>query len=518
MKQKKLTPLLVFAVFLMPVLSFAQSEPAVELPLPGPNPYVQNFFIPPTQQLDQKITEVRGFPIIKTHSRSQNAEYSVVTDFGGGALKTRYLPGLKDVKDIDEYIKKNLQIATFEGVEIRKLSIPVQDGEMAELFWVGNKAFPSSQEAMAEITRIKNLVQSQGGNFSKAISEAPIFIEPEPEMPAKTQAQFQKEEDLILRFTDQMSIGEKLFGPFQGVPAGEPILWQSFGETSWRMTNLAEKHYDTQVGYWTNRLVFKGIRFPLNTIDPYVEVTGSMDTSSTTWTNNLMFFAGLEWRPLQRNPWLANFRPFGWGIPLLEWMRNYRVYIKYGDRKNIKGEITNSHDFDLIWGVQCYYEFGTDLPSMDEGKPKVFADYLRQYVWGEYYGDYYVSKTGFTSEKHFDAIIANSTITLGIKLPAIPLPQNPINDELVLMPYFRFEHVNNGEFGFWYQNQCFLATGIRWMPFRAYKWKNNEWLSKTKVFAEWVGPLRAHRTKDEAPSGTPTYDLRFGVSFSQRRF
>jgi hypothetical protein len=149
----------------------------------------------------------------------------------------------------------------------------------------------------------------------------------------------------------------------------------------------------------------------------------------------------------------------------------------------------------------------------------VFSDYIRQYVWGEYFGNYYVSKTNFSSEKSFNAFIANSTVTLGIKLPGIPLPHNYINDELVFMPYMRFEHVNNASFSFWYQNQYFVAAGLRIMPFRAYRWKENEWLSKTAIFGEFVGVGGTQRVKQDGnPPLVPTYDLRFGVKFSSRRF
>ncbi len=493
--------------------------PAVEVKS-VPNLFAEHFFAPAPQKLDRKIREVRGFSIFKNHSREQNAEYSVVTDFGGGIVKSRSLSGLEDVKAVDDYIKQNLKTADFEGVEIRQLSIPDAKGRAAEFYWIGDKAFATPEAATAEIVSIKSAVESRGGNFANAVRAAPVYISAEEEKPVaiKTHAQFQKEEDLILRFTDQMGIGEKMFGVFQGVPCGENITWQSFGETSWRLTNLASNHFDTQVGYWTNRLVFKGIRFPLHTIDPFIESTISMDSTSTPFANTLQLYAGLEWRPLARDAWLYNFRPFG-DIPILEWMRNYRFYIKYGDQKNIKGEITNSKDYDLIWGVSIYYEWGTELPLLDETRPVKLTDYIRQYVWGEYYGNYFVSKTGFTSEKSFNAFIANSSMIMGIKLPGIPIPHNSINDAIVLMPYLRFEHVNNAEFSFWYQNQYFLAAGLRWMPFRTYRWKENEWLSKTAVFGEWCGIGGAQRVKQngEVPL-IPNYDLRFGVKFSSRRF
>ena len=503
----------------LPVLEINKaSSPAAQVK-PVPNLFAQQFFAPAPQKLDHKMSEVRGFPVLKSHSREQDSEFSIVTDFGGGAVKSRPLSGLKDMKTVDDYIKKNLKTALFEGVEIRQLSLPAAKGPATELFWVGERAFVSPEAAMTAILASKTNVELQGGNFAESVRSAPVYI-PEVEKPieVKTPAQFQKEEELILKFTDQLGIGEKMYGVLQGTPCGTPITWQSFGETSWRLTNLAANHFDTQVGYWTNRLVFSGIRFPLHNIDPFIESTVALQSDSADYASNLQLFAGLEWRPLARNPWLLNFQPFG-GIPILEWMRNYRFYIKYGNRYNIKDEITGSHDFDLIWGVQCYYEWGTELPALDQGKPEKFTDYLRQYVWGEYFGNYYVSKTGFDSAKSFNAFIANSTVTLGIRLPGIPIPHNFINDEIILMPYMRFEHVNNASFSYWYQNQFFVAAGLRWMPFMAYKWKENEWLAKTAVFAEYDGIGAAQRVKAQGQAGVvPNYDFRVGVKFSSRRF
>jgi hypothetical protein len=486
---------------------------------PGRNLYAEHFYAPSGQKLDLKVSGVRGFPVIKTRSRPQNAEYSIVTDFGGGALRSRFLPGLKDIKAIDEYIKKNLQVANFEGVEIRKLPLPLAGGGTSDLFWVGDKAFPTAAQATAEVTRVKSRIESQGGNFAKSVQAVPVFVAPEKPEPVKTKAQYQKEEELVLKFADQLDLGEKMWGPFQGEPAGEPVLWQSFGETTYRMTNLENRNFNSQVGYWTNRIVLKGIRAPLSTIDPFFEETTTIEAVGADYKSHFDIFAGFEWRPFARNPWLYNFRPFGWDIPLLEWVRNYKFYIKYGNRYNIKDEIQNAKDYDLVAGVQIFYEWGTELPPLDEGKPERFADYLRQYVWGEYFGDYRWHKTDFSEMRHFNAWILNSSVIMGIKLPAIPLPHNPINDELVLMPYLRFEHTSNDEYSYHYQNQYYLAPGIRWMPFRSYRWKEDEWLSKIAIFGEWlaIGKVQHSKQDGEAPDAI-RYDLRFGMKFSHRRF
>lgn len=524
MQLKKFTIIfLIFSLLETPAILLAQQESVKQPPSSlTANPFAEHFFTPTSQKLEHKISDVRGFQVFKNPSRAQQSEYAIVTDFGGGVIKSRSLSGLADIKTIDAYIKKNLKTANFEGVEIRQLPIPDLKGGATIFYWVGDKAFATAQAATAEVALMKAVVESKGGNFAALVRAAPVFVSPEPEQVVeipKTAAQFKKEEELVLRFTDQMDIGERLYGPFQGVPAGEPIVWQSFGETTWRKTNLSSKNFNSQVGYWCNRIIFKGVRFPLNTLDPFVESTIDLDSTSNDAASKLMLYVGLEWMPLLRNVWLQNYKPFG-DIPILDWIRNYKFYIKYGDRHNLKDEILNSKSYDLVWGVEIYYEWGVELPALAEGRPTKFSEFLRQYVWGEYYGNYAVHKTDFSSEKSFNALIANSSVKMGIKLPGIPLPHNPINDEIVLMPYLRFEHTNNSSFSFWYQNYFYIAPGICWMPFRCYRFKENEWLSKTKVFAEWIGIGRDQWMKQDGDPNPkpPDYDLRFGISFSSRRF
>ena len=74
---------------------------------------------------------------------------------------------------------------------------------------------------MTSIIAIKLGIESKGGNFAEAVRAAPVYV-PEAEKPIeiKTPAQFKKEEELILRFTDQLGIGEKMYGVLQGTPCG----------------------------------------------------------------------------------------------------------------------------------------------------------------------------------------------------------------------------------------------------------------------------------------------------------
>ena len=60
---------------------------------------------------------------------------------------------------------------------------------------------------------------------------------------------------------------------------------------------------------------------------------------------------------------------------------------------------------------------------------------------------------------------------------------------------------------------------MRWMPFRNYRYKENEWLSKVKIFGEFVGiGDPGYMKQDEDPADIIDYDLRFGVNISSNRF
>ncbi len=499
-----------------------QKGPAKVEP-PKPNAFAETFYLEPQQRQAYDVYDLDGFIFVKAPNRDLDTQYAIVTGFGGGAMKARAVPGLQTLDDAKKWTHDNLETAQFENVEIKKLRFGKKENPNAPvLYWVGQKAFATLEAAQQEVAMVQSVVESQGGNFTQTVLEAAQYIpQPEAKKPEeiKGPANFEREEELALKYLDQLDVGEKLFGVLQGEASGEKVTWQSFGETSWRKTNLDSPRYNSQVGYWTNRFVFKGLRFPMNTLDPFLEATISMDSTSSDFASNVKFFAGLEWRPFARNAWLFNYRPWG-GISVLEWIKNYRFYIMAGDRKNLKDPIVGSADSDLLAGVQMFYEWGVELPPLDAPEPKTFSDFVERYVWGEYFGDYRYEKTNFSSEKVYNGILLNSSVIWGVKLPGIPLPENPITEDLVLMPYFRLEHINSTEFSFPYQNEYFVAVGCRWMPFRNYRYKENEWLSKTKLFMEYVGVGKVQHDRDggSEPSNSIRKDLRFGVAFSSRRF
>jgi hypothetical protein len=489
---------------------------------PKPNLFAQEFYLPSNQRLQYKTTSVGGLVFIQTPDRSLNTQYSVVTDFGANAIKSRYVPNLNSLEDVQKYVKEKMQTADFNGVTIKRMPVSSGDGHEKMIYWVGHRAFESSQAAEAQITLSQTIVETQGGDFKQSVAEADkAFVPVQDELAetAATRAQFEKEEQVALKFMDQLDIGNELFGPFQGSPVGEKFVWQSFGETSFRLTNFESDNFNSQVGFWSNRFVFRGLRFPLNTIDPFIEVTAALESNSVGFKQNMLIYTGLEYRPLANNTFLTNYSP--WGLHLLEFVKSYRMFVQYGTRHNLREDITGSKNHNLIAGVNIFYEWGVDLPPIsDAAAPSTWQDYLRIYTWGEYFGSYTFDRTGFSFEDDFNAFIFNSSILLGATLPGIPLPQNPINEQFVLMPYVKFEHVNNSEFSYPFQNRFFVGGGVRWMPFRTYRWRDNEWLYKTKIFAEYLGVGSAYNTKQGSndPTAPVDWDLRFGLNWSSRRF
>lgn len=478
------------------------------------------FYLSPSQKIRYKTFQASDFLVLEQPAPEWNSNIALVSDFAPGAIRTRILRGIHSVDEAKDWIKKNRRTLDFQGVPIQELTLLAPDGSTREVYWVGNKSFDSFDQASSAIAMTQAVIEMQGGDFNRAVELAQKFSEPEPAAEVaeavKTKAQFQKEEETALKWMDQLNIGESLYGPFQGVVAGEPLLYQSFGETTWRSTNLAERRFRSQVGFWTNRIVFKGIRFPINTLDPYVELTIAPETTGNEGGSQLDTVAGVEWRPLIRNAALNNFRP--WGIPLLEWVKNYRFYVQYMNRANLKDEIANIRDFDLRFGVDIFYEWGIEMPPVNQTSGTGFVGLLTDYVWGEYFGNYGWRNTNFTVGPDFDAWILDTSVILGIKTPPLKLPHNPINDYLVLMPYFRFGLIANTRFSNPSDNRYFVAAGLRWMPFRDYRFVNNEWLFKTKIFAEWLGIGKVQNLKQDDSRPHPDEDWRIGVAWSLRRF
>ncbi|MBI3999707.1 MAG: hypothetical protein HY351_03750 [Candidatus Omnitrophica bacterium] len=485
------------------------------------------FYASPALKLKYDVYESNGFLLVRDSKRGSNTEFSVVTGFSDPVLESRILKNIRSIEDASTFLEKNTRKIFFERIPIKELPLIGKSGTLQPQFWIGQRAFHSLDKAKAKIVEVKSAVETNGGNFDRSLELITEFFPEEPApTPQAVHANYLAEEELALKILDWLDVGEKNYGALSLVPGhligtapGEPMLWQSFGESTFRWTNLDRAGFNDQVGYWTNRIVFKGLRFIGEpTLDPYVEVTAALESQGANFPSHLDLVGGLEYRPFSRVNFFENFN-YG-GFYLLKFVRNYRFYVQYLERKNLTDEITGSPDTDLWAGVDIFYEWGVDLPLpwVVPDRDRI-SEWIHDFVWGEYYGNYNWRDTNFSSVDGYHAWVYNSSLTLGIKWPTIPLPKNPINDQLTLMPYVRFEHITvprRSELSF--DNRIFVAAGIRWMPFRSYQFEHNEWLFKTKLFAEYVGVGGVHHPGGANPADVPNRDWRAGINVSFKRY
>ena len=486
------------------------------------------FYAAPALKLKYDIYETSGFLLVRDSKRGGNSPFAVVTGFQNPILESRILKNIRTIENAGTFLEKNTRKIFFERIPIKELPLIAKNGTPTPRFWVGQRAFNSLDQAKAKIVEAKAAIEANGGNFDRALELISEFFPEEPApTPEAVRANYLAEEELALKLLDWLDIGEANYGPltlvpghFLGVARGEPILWQSFGESTFRWTNLDRAGFNDQVGFYTNRIVFKGLRFLGEpTIDPYVEVTVPLESQGANFTKRLELIAGLEYRPFGRIDYLENFN-FA-GLYILKFVRNFRFYVQYMERKNITDEITGSPDTDLRTGMDIFYEWGVDLdlPWAVHPRPEKVSEWIREYVWGEYFGNYHWRDTNFSSVDGYHAWIYNSSLIVGIKWPSIRLPRNPVNDELLLMPYLRLEHTTTPRRSdIPSDNRIFVVAGIRWMPFRSYQFEHNEWLFKTKLFAEYVGIGGVHHPGGARPADVPNRDWRAGVAVSFKRY
>ncbi len=486
-----------------------------------------SFYAPPSIKLKYDVRETAGFLLMRDKKRGGNSEFSIITNFDGPIVESRVLKNIRSLDAVNTFLEKNTRKIIFERIPIKEIPLVSKDGKIVPRYWVGQRAFDSLDQAKAKIIEVKATIETNGGNFDRSLQLISQFFQEEPApTPQQVHANYLAEEELALKILDWLDVGEtRRYGPLGlipghilGEPQGESLLWQSFGETTFRATNLERGGFNGQVGYLTNRLVLKGLRFIGEpTIDPYVEATGALETHGANYKNHLDLVTGLEYRPFSRVDFFENFN-FD-GFYFLKFVRNFRFYVQYMHRKNLTDEILGSPDTDFWAGVDIFYEWGIDLPLpwVVPNRDQI-SDFIHDFVWGEYFGNYRYEISDFSSIDGFNAMVYNSSLTLGIKWPSIPLPKNPINDELLLMPYIRIEHVTDlRRLDLAYQNRLLIIPGIRWMPFRSYPFEHNEWLFKTKIFAEYVGiggtihPLAGD-------DSLPNHDWRAGISVSFKRY
>ncbi len=514
-------PLLVSLFFALNVpFALAQSEDKTEpqlsdepkaetaVPVPPPINQFQNaFYVPHELRLKYATYDCADFIVTQQREDSWNSLFSVVTGYNDGVLETRILKDIQTIDEAREYFEKYTKPITDEGVTINEVTLVNKNQKLSSLYFVGHLAFSNLEEAQAAIDQVKKEIQAAGGNFSASVQDAKQYaasytgVEHEAALEAEPviiKPNFQQEEDIFFGAYDGIN-PRRFWGKY---PEEDWYLYQSVGESTYRNTNLDSRSFNAQVGFFNNRIVIRGLKFLGSSIDPYIEATVRGETNGRAFASTVDFAAGIEYRPFRLNKKLAE-------SVWTDWIRNFRTYVVYERREPIKDIILFSRDHDVEAGFDFFKEWGIDMPK--EGNPDTW-------LWGELFMNNRFRKTDFSTDDDFDAFIFNNAGKIGFKWPRIPLPKNPINDELVFMPYCMFDQVANSGHSFFFENRYFIGAGMRIMPFRSYRFLNSQWLFRLKIFGEYIAYGGAQYTKAEPPSSVPDRDYRVGVNISLNRF
>lgn len=502
---KSFTGLFLVVVLCLPN-AWGQNFSAQEIS-PKPNSYQDAFYMPHELRLHFSTYDCLNFILTKREEPKWNSFFSVVTGFDSGILQTRILRNIQTISEARIYFRNHTKIIDYQGAPIIEAQLQKRTGDPYTMYWIGHRGYSDLKQAQNAVLEIKKGVASSGISFDQTIQRAEEYalsfagaekVAAQEVIEPGVKPNFEREEDLFFAAYDSLNL-KKVWGKY---PDDDWFLYQSIFESTYRNTNLSDGGFNALTGFFFNRIVFRGIKFFGSSIDPYIEHDLRFETNDLDFNNTIDFAAGLEWRPLRRDRTLDD-------NPWIEWIRNYRIFIEYIRREPIKDVIAFSRDHDVKVGVDFFKEWGIDLPKEGE-KDGLF--------WGEYFGDYNFQKTNFSSIDDFDSFLFNSNIKFGLKWPRIPLPDNPINNELVFMPYILFEHVNNSGQSSFFQNRYFAGAGLRLMPFRDYRFLNSQWVFRTKLFFEYEGIGGTQDSKAGAPSNVPEHDYRLGVNISLNRF
>ena len=510
MRRISFSILLVLSIFTLTPFSHvsfshAQSDPQTSELVPSK--FREAFYIPHGLRLKYSTYDCSEFIVTKQEEKDWNSFFAVITGFNDTILESRILKDIQTIDEAREYFEKYRKPIEYQGVLIQEVTLVDKNGQLYKLYWVGQKTFSSVEEAQKAIDGVKNDIEATGGNFAQNVQLAKDYSQSftgvEHEVAKETKVikvkpVFQQEEDVFFGAYDGLGL-KRYWGKY---PEEDWYLYQSVGETTYRKTNLDSRDFDSQVGFFNNRIVIRGVKFFGSSIDPYIEMTVRGETNSRPFATTLDLIAGFEYRPFRLNKWLA-------ASPWTDWIRNFRGYILYEQREPVKDFIENARDHDVEVGFDFFKEWGIDMPK--EGEKDTW-------LWGELFMNNRFRKTDFSPIDDYDSFVWNNAGKIGIKFPRFKVPKNSINDEFVVMPYMFFDETATSSVRSFFENRWFLGAGVRWMPFRSYRFLNSQWLFRMKIFGEYVGIGSADYTKDEPVNSVPTHDYRVGVNISLNRF
>jgi len=128
--------LCLFLLFPSLAISQGQIHGLKESGAESANLFAETFFLGAKQRVQSQSSEIGGFAFVETPNREWDTRYSVVTDFSGSVLKTKFLPRLKDLKEVRDWVVENLEVAEYQGMArsvIEEYLGPERSKELTEL-------------------------------------------------------------------------------------------------------------------------------------------------------------------------------------------------------------------------------------------------------------------------------------------------------------------------------------------------------------------------------------------------
>ncbi|HNW48070.1 MAG TPA: hypothetical protein PKN02_11815, partial [Thermotogota bacterium] len=178
---------------------------------------------------------MEGFFLVPQPAPDWNSSFSIITSAKGNIITTHILKNVNSSDDARKFFLENVKLYDSYGVPIRALALETKTGKKKKLYWVGSRAFRSLNDARKSVKVVKKAIEKQGGDFEEAIrrsneiSKVPAVPAEKPPAPRTAQ-----EEEFLLKMVDWLGFDKYLYGPFYGIPSGEPILYQATFETSYR--------------------------------------------------------------------------------------------------------------------------------------------------------------------------------------------------------------------------------------------------------------------------------------------
>ncbi len=165
----RLVRLIIFTGLLC-LFSFAFSE-AGELSTGPPAETLlrDTFYLSHADKLEREVFEVEGFTLVPHPASDWNSSFSVVTGFRGNVLTTHILKDVNSVDEARKFFQKNVKPYEIHGIYIRELFLQGKKGEGIKLYWVGNRAFRSLDDAKKSVLVVKKTMEQQGASFEEAI-------------------------------------------------------------------------------------------------------------------------------------------------------------------------------------------------------------------------------------------------------------------------------------------------------------------------------------------------------------